>query len=62
MKQFILSSFAVLMAAAAVAPAASAYGGPVDIANNNAADLNGDGVISVHEARINFLNNHDSSN
>ncbi|MEO0455843.1 MAG: hypothetical protein AAF152_04570 [Cyanobacteria bacterium P01_A01_bin.114] len=62
MKQFVLSSFALLVAAAVVAPAASAYGDKVDIASNDATDLNGDGVIRIHEARINFLNTHDSSN
>ncbi|NEP16220.1 MAG: hypothetical protein F6J97_04865 [Leptolyngbya sp. SIO4C1] len=55
MKRFVLSTVTLLIAAAIVAPAASA------VAVDNAADLNGDGMISMQEARLHFLNTHDSS-
>ncbi|MEO1403477.1 MAG: hypothetical protein AAFV72_19825 [Cyanobacteria bacterium J06635_1] len=55
MKRFVISTLALLLTAAAVAPAARA------IAVNDAADRNGDGVVSISEARLYFLDNHDSS-
>ncbi|MEM9904844.1 MAG: hypothetical protein AAF921_07455 [Cyanobacteria bacterium P01_D01_bin.44] len=56
MKRFTISTLTILLAAAAVAPAALA------IAVDDAADRNGDGVVTISEARLHFLDNHDSSN
>ncbi|MEM8809962.1 MAG: hypothetical protein AAGF01_28425 [Cyanobacteria bacterium P01_G01_bin.38] len=55
MKRFAISMLTILLTAAAVAPAAFA------VAVDGAADRNGDGVITISEARLYFLDNHDSS-
>ena len=55
MKRFVISTLAILLATVAVAPAARA------IAFDIAADSNGDGNVSIIEARHHFLNTHDSS-
>ena len=55
MKRFVISTLAILLATVAVAPAALA------IAVDVAADSNGDGTISIIEARHHFLDTHDSS-
>ncbi|MEO0455842.1 MAG: hypothetical protein AAF152_04565 [Cyanobacteria bacterium P01_A01_bin.114] len=55
MKRFVISTLTILLTAAAVAPVARA------VAVDDAADRNGDGVVSISEARLHFLDTHDSS-
>lgn len=49
MKRFLIANLFLLLGAAAIAPAAMAQG-PV-------TDRNGDGVVSMQEVRLHYLDN-----
>ena len=51
MKRFLMASLFLMMSAAAIAPSASAQGS----AHSSAMDRNGDGVVSVQEVRLHYL-------
>ncbi|CAN5766287.1 hypothetical protein BH23CYA1_BH23CYA1_03280 [soil metagenome] len=51
MKRFWIANLFLLMSAAAIAPAAMAQGP----SHSSATDRNGDGVISIQEVRLHYL-------
>ena len=51
MKRFLIANLFLLMGAAAIAPAAMAQG----VDHSSATDRNGDGVISIQEVRLHYL-------
>ena len=51
MKRFLLANLFLIVSAVAIAPAAMATGQ----SRSTAADLNGDGVISIQEVRLHYL-------
>jgi len=51
MKRFLLANLFLLLGAAVIAPSASAQGRD----HSSAMDRNGDGVVSVQEVRLHYL-------
>lgn len=51
MKRFLIVNLFLMLSAAAIAPATMAQGAD----HSTAADLNGDGVVSVQEMRLHYL-------
>ena len=51
MKRFLIANLFLMLSAAAIAPAAIAQGAD----HSTATDRNGDGVVSVQEMRLHYL-------
>jgi len=51
MKRFLMASLFLMMSAAAIAPSVSAQGTD----HSSAVDRNGDGVVSIQETRLHYL-------
>ena len=53
MKRFLLANLFLLLGTAAIAPPAMAQGAT----HSSATDRNGNGVVSIQEARLHYLSN-----